>query len=375
MNRLVSVYATAFFALFSTSALAQTAPTDQFVSAFRDSASAAGLSLSWATETPNADGLVLGQVELGDARTGRVFVVERIMVEGISVDKDGRAVARRLVVSDEIIDVEGKGIGTGIDVAVNGLVFEGVATPAPGSAMLRDIAVHYDRMALGNLQVMINGATLARFDNAFTTAEWKADERLSFTGGIGSFSIFATEIPWFLQLGYPTVSGSAAMTGHWTVADGRMSVKSTLDVVQAFGIEASIDLSGYSRELYAAAASPRASAETMTFSLMAMSLDAAKLAYQDKSFVNRALDLAAVTKGRPVEAVIEEITRPIATQASAFHEDPAKGTALLETIRAFLADPGSLTLALAPKTPVSIIEMGARIPYPGDRLGVTLTRK
>lgn len=362
--------------VFSASpSLSQTAPSDRFLEGFRSSASVAGLSVTWGSASPNADGLLLGQVEVGEARTGRVWTIERIMVEGITLDDAGRAVARRMVVSDEVLDIEGKGIGTGVDVAINGMVFEGVATPAPESEALRDLALHYDRMSIGNVQVMINGDTLARFDDIHASGEWKGDERLSFAAGIRAFSIFTAEMPWLLQLGYQSLSGSASMSGNWSVADGRLSMKAGLDVVQAFSIENEFELSGYTRDLYAMATRPGASAERVAMSLTGLSIDSGRVSFEDKSLVRRPLDLVAVQKGKPVEVVIDELVAPVAAIAPSLYADREMGAAVATTFRDFLRAPGTLSVVLAPATPVRLMDLSGGLVLIGDRLGMSVTRE
>jgi hypothetical protein len=155
----------------------------------------------------------------------------------------------------------------------------------------------------------------------------------------------------FDKLGIDTLTLSLAATYQWDLDQKQIVVRNIVLKIDELGaLTLSADLAGMSP-----GADPKSG-----------SLLHAVLRYDDASLADRALKAAALQTGADATAFRQQIMALVDMRATALGNAPAIA-AVANAVKTFLADPHSLTIELAPPSPVAFSALqGLAAMQPGD---------
>ncbi|MCB1417740.1 MAG: hypothetical protein KDJ74_01545 [Notoacmeibacter sp.] len=189
-------------------------------------------------------------------------------------------------------------------------------------------------------------------------------------------------------LGYEQLAGDVSLKGSWNPADGRMQITEyKLDVDDAAAINLTLDIGGMTsqfiqqaNELVAKQRAGEIKEEAMGFAMLGLmqqlSLNGAQLRLDDASLTGKLLDFAAAQQGAKREDVVN-MAKGMMPMFLMRLQNPDFATKTANAAGAYLDDPQSLTVTVAPANPVPFAQiMGAAMSAPNtipDVLGVAVT--
>ncbi len=163
---------------------------------------------------------------------------------------------------------------------------------------------------------------------------------------VSTVTIPATAAPPLLLVGYNELVMDYEAQSSYDAAQGSITSTQHLTARGAGEIKLSLRMSNYPAVFDAH------DVLSLMTRLSEARLDHFELRYDDASLVERLIKFDAMKTQRSVEAVREGFIAQVAAERSAFAEKPAM-SASLDAIIAFLRQPASLTLTLAPPQPLS----------------------
>jgi hypothetical protein len=190
-----------------------------------------------------------------------------------------------------------------------------------------------------------------------------------------------------------TVNGKALETLTWTLKDGHINISEiSVDFDKVGKLKFALDFSGYTPQfmenLNAVVKAATATAGTpdsglqqqqtamLLASLQTLFLNSASLRFDDASITGKVLDMAAKENGETRDALIDRLVAQIPAQMNEGSSDPTP-PAVVKTMqaatRAFLTNPQSIELRLAPKAPLGVLGIVAGVMQPEtlvDQIGL-----
>jgi hypothetical protein len=173
-------------------------------------------------------------------------------------------------------------------------------------------------------------------------------------------------------LGMEKLSVAISSSGAWNMPAGRMTVHEyRIEVAGAGAVTLSLALEGYTLEWYrrvrASAqraqeagtdnvdAQKQAATEMMT-AMGELKLASLKLDFRDGAITRRLLAMQAEAMGTTPEELAASVPLMLA-EFLALARNPQFSTGAAEAIKAFLADPGAISLTIAPPAPVPVTDI------------------
>ncbi|SFH07732.1 hypothetical protein [Methylobacterium gossipiicola] len=173
------------------------------------------------------------------------------------------------------------------------------------------------------------------------------------------------------KVGLPTSQGRAGLKGRWTLADGRLALEEGQLALAGFGrVAVGFDISGYTLDALCgmkrsvdhavtsareAAQKPSTAAQVALLQAIGrLALNRASFRFEDGGLTKRLFAFLAETQKLSPAQLIAALKIAAAGEAPKYAPILGKplANAILKAVDAYLSDPRSLTLTLAPASPV-----------------------
>lgn len=300
---------------------------------------------------------------------------------GVKAGADGSYTADSLTLPDMNFKIEET------DVSIKNIVFNRIYLPATKTPNIVDMAELIGDGSVGPITVTVSGNKAVTVDqvtlkNVFTPAQGdKALSAIAANAAATGITIDMTaakdpdSVAQAKALGLTTITGKGTENFAWSLADGHMNASEiSADFDKVGKIKLAFDLTGYTPALLetlmsaeksmaqsgGAASSDDTGKQTALLlgSLQSVFLNSISLRYDDASITNRLLDYTAKQQNMTKGALIDQIVGGAggAMSQGASGGAPDQMTLLSQAaLRAFLNNPQSIEVKLAPKAPLGIL--------------------
>jgi len=347
------------------------------------------------------DGVTVGIIGLGEEPME--FDTE-ITFSGVSEAADGSYQAASVTIPDIDTTIEDDEEGATMGVTVSDLRADGLYLPAPGAVTPAVMMQLVAAMSSGPVSITRNGVEIFSIDSTRFTAEFgpsqtsaaleSIDTVFAMTGIKVDLTTMSEEDPdtaaVIEQLGLLTVDGAITQTATWTLSDGRIVVDEFLfdfDKVGALNFTSEFtgftpalleQLEAMQQQALAAGDMSEEQAQAMMMSSMAamqgVNIVKASVRYDDASLAGNLLDFFASESGASradFVAGLKAMLPAILAETGV----PALTDLAMPALSAFLDNPQSIELKVAPPSPVSLLVMMAAAANPAGlitALGLSL---
>ncbi len=318
---------------------------------------------------------------------------------GVEEFEDGSYTAQELSVPDVDTEFAEDPVG---HISVTGMVMQDLWLPPEGDTSAESMMQTVGRMASGPLVVSRDGAEVIKIDgmeavNEFTFAD--DDSLESITSRVAISNIWADlstvgeeepEAGAVIEaLGLTNISGNITQSMVWTMADGHLVVdegKMDFDNIGALNI--TFDVTGFTLDvldkLYALQASDvdptseEGQAQQMMMGMemaQALSIVGATVRYDDAGLAPKLLDMFAAQSGVDRAQFVESI-KPMVPAMVGQAGIPALTEMVVPAVNAFLDNPQSFEVKVAPPSPTSLLVLAAAGANPAgliSALGLAVT--
>jgi len=317
---------------------------------------------------------------------------------GVEEFEDGSFTAEELTIPD--IDTEFASDPVG-HISVTGMVLQDLWLPPEGDTSAEALMQTVGRMASGPLVVSRDGAEVVKIDGMEATNDFTFDgddalesitSKVTISNIWADLSTVGEEEPEagavVEALGLANINGNISQSMVWTMADGHIVVDEALmdfDNIGAFNV--TFDITGFTLDvldkLYAMQAndldptSEEAQAQQMMMGMemaQALSIVGASVRYDDKGIAGKLLDMSAAEAGVD-RAQYVEMLKTMVPAMVAQSGVPALNDLVVPQVNAFLDDPQSFEVRVAPPSPTSLLVLAAAAANPASlitALGLTV---
>lgn len=328
------------------------------------------------------------------------FTVDTLLTfTGVEEYENGAFTAEELSIPD--IDTEFASDPVG-HISVTGMVLQDLWLPPEGDTSAEALMQTVGRVASGPLVVSRDGAEVIRIDgmeatNDYTFADDDSLESITSQATISNIwadlSTVGEEEPEagavIEALGLTNVSGNISQSMTWTMADGHLVIdESLIDFDDIGALNITFDVTGFTLgvldKIYAMQASDldptseEAQAQQMMMGMemaQALSIVGASVRYDDAGLAGRLLDMFAAEAGVERAQFVEMIKTMVPAMVGEAGI-PALTNLVVPAVNAFLDDPQSLEVRVAPPSPTSFLVLAAAAANPAGlitALGLTVT--
>jgi hypothetical protein len=356
----------------------QSLPADDQVSF--DNSSVSGNDITY-------DGLTFTAPESGEAPQK---LPVHLTFKGVMAQPDGGYTADSFTIPDIDYPVEGG------EVAVKNIILKHIYVPSGTTPSVLDSSRLFGEASVGPIVVSMDGAPAFTVDSLSVTNAFKpgqGDANLAEIDSNGStagmkFDMSGTKdqdaLAQAKALDLETVTGKIAESGTWTLADGHLAISEiSIDFDKVGKLKFAIDMSGYTPAFLqnlnavlqsmekpnAGGQNSQAATAMMLASLQTLFLNGISLRYDDNSITGKLLDFAAKQQGVTRDALIAQLVASLPAQMDSGGSDPTP-PAVMKTmqaaVRAFLTDPHSIEVKLAPATPLGVLGIVAAAMQPDN---------
>ena len=254
---------------------------------------------------------------------------------------------------------------------VTGMEVEGLRLA--GTAAATDPAlpsnIQIDRAGFDAITMQHQGKDVLTVGATELTSEEGSAGGISGTFDVSRFSFDTTVEPesegarTMAAIGYPQIHGSMSGQAEWNPADGLLKLD-PLKIIwnDAAELDFAYTITGYtpafiqqlSQLQQQMAANPEGSDSTgmaMLGLISQLYLNNARLAITDNSLTNKLLDHYAERNGQTREQLVQQLQAMLPSML-AYIQNPAFQTKVQDAVSAYLTNPGNLSIAVAPQTPV-----------------------
>lgn len=288
--------------------------------------------------------------------------------------------------------------GEDVIVALDNLSATGLHLPETANAGAPPSIYPVSSSSIDTIRIVVDGKDA--FDLRDLSAQAHQDEAAGTyrtSGRIGSITFHTDTVTdaqarsRFEALGIETIELSARFGANWDMNSGRLELTEyVLDAPKYGRFDLTLAIDGYTRDVAAAIRSKSARPETddskdpeaakaapgaMMETIGQLKLAKARLVYHDVSLTRMMLERQAREMGGSTGDMVD-MASAMALVMTQPLENLEFSMMLGGAVRAFLANPRNLSIALQPDTPVALTEIfGAAITDPKslvDRLGVTV---
>lgn len=318
---------------------------------------------------------------------------------GVTEYEDGSYTAEELTIPD--IDTEFASDPVG-HLSLTGIVAQDLWLPPEGDTSAAALMQTVGRVATGPLVVTREGTEVIKLDGMEMTSEFTfaADDSLeSIRSDIAVSNIWADlttlseddpesgAIIEALNLG--TINGNITQSMDWTMADGHLVVDESLfDFADVGAFNVTFDITGFTLDvldkIYAMQASDldptseEGQAQQMMMGMemaQALSIVGATVRYDDAGLAGNLLDFFAAQSGVERAQFVQSI-KPMVPAIVGEAGIPALTDLVVPEANAFLDDPQSFEVKVAPPSPTSFLVLAAAAANPAGlitALGLTVT--
>lgn len=218
----------------------------------------------------------------------------------------------------------------------------GTAGPSP--------QVFFGRLHLADLAAGAKPGSEIAVKDLLATMEGGLGNPRALAVKVAAVTVPATAVPQLLAAGYNELSFDYDAQSHYDTSAGVIDSTQRLAARDAGDLSLSLRLGGYRSATAAEDA-------TMAINrLLEARLERFELRYDDASLVERLIKLNAAATHRDSETVRRAAIAQLEAQRQAFAGKPALAASIDSAI-AFLRQPGSISLVLAPPQPLALVEL------------------
>lgn len=342
------------------------------------------------------DGVAIGITGLGE----QPYQFDSVLTfTGVAEYEDGSFSAEALTIPD--IDTEFAADPVG-HISLTNILVEDLWLPPEGDTSAVALLQLVARASTGPLVVTRDGVEVIRVDGMETNSSFAYDENevleeIIATVAIGNvwvdLSSLAEEQPEagaiIEALGLTTINANFTQAMTWTMEDGHLNItESLLDVADVGALNFLLDFSGFTPavldKIYSMQASgldplsEEAQAQQMMVGMelaQAMILNGVTIRYDDASLAGNLLDFFASQSGAgraDFVAGLKAMLPGLVSQSGV----PALADVVVPPVSAFLDNPQSLEVKVAPPSPASFLVLAAAAANPAGlikALGLTVT--
>ena len=348
--------------------------------------------LSFDSATANGNNLVFDGITLtvppGSDAGSTVQLPAKLTFTGVAEQPDGSYTADSLTVPDVDYSFEG---GT---LTVKSIALKNLYVPGSASPTVVDSVRLFGAASAGPIALTMHGTPAFTIDGFSVTTTFKpsqtaADlESIDSTGSTSGMKLDMTGmddaegLAQAKALGLETMTGKVLENGGWTLKDGHIAISEvSIDIDKVGKLKFATDITGYTPaflqalntalQTLTAGGSDSAAQGQQTAALLAASqalfLNGLSLRYDDASITGRLLDYVADQQKVTRPALIEQVVASLAAQAdSADAAPPGLVKTMQAAVRAFLNDPHSFEVKLAPPAPLGVMTIMAAAMQPDN---------
>ncbi len=317
---------------------------------------------------------------------------------GVEEFEDGSYTAEELTVPD--IDTEFAADPVG-HISVTGLVARDIWLPAEDGVNMEALLQTVAHVGSGPLVVSRDGVEIIKIDSMETVSEFSYADDDSLESVVSTVAVnniwvdlstLGEEEPEAAAtidaLGLTTISGNITQSMSWTMADGHLSIdESRFDFADIGALNVTFDITGFTldvlEKIYAMQASDldpmseEAQAQQMMMGMemaQALSLVGASVRYDDAGLAAKLLDMFAAEAGVDRVQFVETI-KPLVPAMVGQAGVPALTDMVVPQVNAFLDNPQSFEVKVAPPSPTSFLVLAAAGANPAGlitALGLTI---
>jgi len=341
-------------------------------------------------DTITVDGGTVTVISSPDAALEPMVFDTEVTFTGVVENADGSYIAESVTIPDIETVIEGEPAGelSLTDIRVDGFYLP-AGDPVPSTGLLQ----LFESFSTGPLSVTRDGeevfsfasmASQSTFNPSFATTELTD---LASTFLISDIAVDLTTVgeedpaaaATIEALGLTTVTGEIYMEMSWAMADGHMDITAlTFDFDDVGALDITAELTGFTADvldqIYAMQASmatagepTEAEAQAQMMQGMALlqgvSIVGASVRYDDASLAGKLLDYFAAQSGADRATFVEGLKAmlPVVLAESGI---PALNDLVVPPVSAFLDDPQSLEIKVAPPSPTSLLVLMAAAANP-----------
>ena len=346
-------------------------------------------------DTVTVEGATMAVVGL-DEEPSEIDTV--LTFSGVVEYEDGSYTMEELTIPD--IDTEFATDPVG-HLSLTGIVAQDLWLPPEGDTSAAALVQTIGRVATGPLVVTRDGVEVIKLDAMDMTSDFTfADDdslesvRSDFSitniwADLATFSEDDAESAAIIEaLGLGTINGNISQSMDWTMADGHLVVDEALfDFADIGALNLTFDLTGFTMDvldkIYAMQSSDldpeseEGQAQQMMMGMemaQALSIVGASVRYDDAGIAGRLLDMFAAQSGVERAQFVETI-KPMVPAMVGQAGIPALTELVVPAANAFLDDPQSFEVKVAPPSPTSFLVLAAAAANPAgliSALGLTV---
>ncbi|WP_108396176.1 hypothetical protein [Devosia submarina] len=344
-------------------------------------------------DTVTVDGVTVNMAGLeGTEDEPTSFTTDTVITfSGVTERPDGSYMAQSVTIPD--IDADFAEEPTG-HITLSDIRLDGLYVPAGDTVPATDILQLVASISTGPLTIEREGAQVFAYERMEAANTFNPEQgsdalvdmtaSLSITGMALDLSSIEEDDPGAAetieQLGLTNVTGDITQRLTWSMADGRMVVDEFLfDFADVGALDINLDITGmtpavldqiYAMQAQMAATGEEASEEQSQAQMMqgmaimqGVSIAGASIRYDDASLAGKLLDYFAAQSGSDRAGFVEGLkaTLPGLVAQSGI---PALNDLVVPPVSAFLDDPQSIEIAVAPPSPTSVLVLMAAAANP-----------
>ncbi|HTJ56793.1 MAG TPA: hypothetical protein VL418_04410 [Devosiaceae bacterium] len=325
----------------------------------------------------------------------------KLQFAGVKEQPDGSYVADTLSFPDIDYKFEGG------EVSARNLVLKRVYV---ASGKVPDVLAGsrlFSQGSIGPITVVAGGKQLATIDSVLVTNTFAPSQtegpltNIASNGLTNNIKIDLAQISAqdpdsakpIAQLGLSTLTAKAIENMTWSLTDGHIAISEiSVDVDNVGKLKFALDMTGYTPEFVhnlssvsqalAQQGTSNESAQSqqqtamLLASLQTLFLNSTSLRFDDASITNKLLDIGAKQENTTKSALIESTVASIPAQLNGDGSMPVTLVQEIQAaVRAYLVDPHSIEVRLAPKSPLGVLGLVAVAMQPAtaaDTLGLQL---
>jgi len=364
------------------------------------SSSAAGITITLGPATVSGNDVSFAGFTVSAPQGGGEPLSNTIKLDfsGVAEQPDGSYTADALTLPDVDTSLDEKSHLSIKDIALHHLFIPSGKAPSivDGSRLFADASIGPLSLTVAGVEaVKLDGLTV---NNGFKPSQSDASlAEISSTGSTSGLSFDmsgSTDKEALAQakaLGLVTTTGKMLETVDWTLSDGHLNLSElSLGLDKVGKLKFAVDITGYTPQflqtLSKAAQTMSASANSgntqaatamLLASLQSIFLNSASVRYDDAAITTKLLDIGAKQAGTDRPTFISALVSQIPAQMNG--DDPQVPVQMVQTVqaamRAYLTDPHSFEVKLAPKAPLGVLGMVAAFMAPNsvaDQVGLKI---
>lgn len=338
------------------------------------------VTVAFANAEASGDTVTLSGISIAPAGEDAVELDAQITFSGVSENPDGsydvaRAESRDITIPNE-----------GFTLSIGGIAVENLRVDATPADNPLEMAKFYERFEMTGAALTAQGREVVTIESV-TASNVPGDDAAELVSSYAVTGIHAepgsigiAEIAGMVAaLGLEVIDAHMQGEGVWNVETGRMEVtESSITVENAGALDFTFTLDGYDLDLLGQTMAlnreltddptpeemAAKSAEIADLMSANIKLVSAAIRFEDNSITNKIIDLFAGMNGAPREAMVAGFAAAAPAKAAEMGLSEELQAELGNAASAFLADPRSFEISVAPDAPVSFAEISAQAEDP-----------